>query len=183
MRCSGARTARRFPSTVSAFPLFDGDAVTGIVVTFRDITKSKQAEHQLAAQYRTARVLAEAESVQEALPRVLKLCCDELGWQMGMAWAPSEDGSEMHCQSAYARADWDEQLALLSHETDNPGPGSSWPGLGTGPAGVRARAVPGRRTASRRGGRKGSGAARRGGGCRRLAVRRPGRRGRAAWSS
>ena len=113
-----------FPIDCSAFPLFDGDAVTGIVVTFRDITDGKQAEHQLAAQYRTARVLAEAESVEEALPRVLKLCCDELGWQMGMAWARSEDGSEMHCRAAYTRAGWEEPLALLSHETITRGQGA-----------------------------------------------------------
>lgn len=113
-----------FPIDCSAFPLFDGHAVTGIVVTFRDITDGKQAEHQLAAQYRTARVLAEAESVEEALPRVLKLCCDELGWQMGMAWARSEDGSEMHCRAAYTRAGWEEPLALLSHETITRGQGA-----------------------------------------------------------
>ena len=118
-----------FPIDCSAFPLFDEDAVTGIVVTFRDITEGKQAEHQLAAQYRTARVLAEAESVQEALPEVLKLCCDELGWQMGLAWTPGQDGSGMHCQAAYARPSWEEPLALLSHETitrDQGAVGQAW---------------------------------------------------------
>ena len=135
------------------------------MVTFHDITDSKQAEHQLAAQYRTARVLAEAESIQEALPRVLKLCCEELGWQMGLAWVPDEDG-EMHCQSAYARAGWEEQLALLSHETRDPGAGRGRPGLATGPACVRARVgQPGPAAAAR-----GRAAARRAGG--------PGRAGR-----
>lgn len=105
-----------FPVDCSGFPLFDGETVNGLVITFRDITDSRQAEHQLAAQYRTARILAEAESIQEALPRVLRLCCDELGWQMSLAWEPDENG-EMHCQSAYARPAWEEQLALLSHES------------------------------------------------------------------
>ncbi len=113
-----------FPIDCSAFPLFDGDVVTGIVVTFRDISDSKLAEHQLAAQYRTARVLADADSVEEALPRILELCCDELGWQAALSWSVDSGGSELYCQGAYARPGWEDQLALVSHETVSPGRGA-----------------------------------------------------------
>ena len=41
---------------------------------------------QLAAQYQTARVLAEAESVGEAQPRLLAIYCDQLGWQVCAVW-------------------------------------------------------------------------------------------------
>ncbi|MGI8451797.1 MAG: GAF domain-containing protein, partial [Streptosporangiaceae bacterium] len=106
-----------FPIDCSAFPLFDGEAVNGLVVTFRDISETKLAEHQLAAQYRTARVLAQADSIEEALPRILELCCDELGWQMCVAWAADGNARELHCRAAHARGGWEDQLALLSHET------------------------------------------------------------------
>ncbi len=113
-----------FPIDCSAFPLFEGGVVNGIVVTFHDVTDSKQAAHQLAAQYRTARMLAGAESLGEALPQMLELCCEELGWQMGLTWVPAEDGGELYCREAYARAGWEEQLAVLSHETVTPGQGA-----------------------------------------------------------
>ena len=112
-----------FPVECSAYPVRDGDTVIGGVITFHDVTERRMADHQLAAQYQTARVLAEAQSLDEALPRVLELSCQQLGWQMCVAWAPGEDG-ELHCQSAYAPDGWKEQLALLSHETVTRGQGA-----------------------------------------------------------
>jgi PAS domain S-box-containing protein len=112
----------RFHVEASAYPIRDGDSVIGGVITFHDVTERRMAEHQLAAQYQTARVLAEAQSLHEALPRVLELSCQQLGWQMCVAWIPGEDG-ELHCWSAYAAGPWEEQLALLSHETVTPGQG------------------------------------------------------------
>ncbi len=113
----------RFPVECSGYPVRDGDTVIGGVITFHDVTEREMADHQLAAQYQTARVLAEAQSLHEALPRVLELSCQQLGWQMCVAWAPGEDG-ELHCQSAYAPDGWKEQLALLSHETVTQGQGA-----------------------------------------------------------
>jgi PAS domain S-box-containing protein len=113
----------RFPVEASGYPIRDGDIVIGAVITFHDVSDRRMAEHQLAAQYQTARVLAEAESLNDALPRVLELSCQQLGWQMCVAWVPGEDG-ELHCRSAYAPGEWDEQLALLSHETVTPGQGA-----------------------------------------------------------
>ena len=107
----------RFPVEASAYPIRDGGSVVGGVITFHDVSERRMAERQLAAQYQTARVLAEAESVREALPRVLELCCDQLGWQMSLVWVPGEDDRELRCLAAYARPGWEEQLALLSHET------------------------------------------------------------------
>jgi PAS domain S-box-containing protein len=113
----------RFPVEASGYPIRDGDTVIGGVITFHDVSDRRMAEHQLAAQYQTARVLAETESLSDALPRVLELSCQQLGWQMCVAWVPGEDG-DLHCRSAYAAGEWDEQLALLSHETVTPGQGA-----------------------------------------------------------
>jgi PAS domain S-box-containing protein len=115
----------RFPVEASAYPIRDGDSVIGGVVTFHDVSERRMAERQLTAQYQTARVLAEAESVREALPRVLELCCDQLGWQMGLVWVPGENDHELHCLAAYARPGREEQLALLSHETVTLGGGAA----------------------------------------------------------
>jgi PAS domain S-box-containing protein len=112
----------RFPVEASGYPIRDGDVIGG-VITFHDVSERRMAEHQLAAQYQTARILAEAQSLHDALPRVLELICQQLGWQMCVAWMPGEDG-ELHCRSAYAPGEWEEQLALLSHETVTPGQGA-----------------------------------------------------------
>jgi len=113
----------RFPAECSAYPIRDGDTVIGGVITFHDVSERIMAERQLAAQYRTAQVLAEAESVQEALPRVLELCSDQLGWQLSLVWAPDGNHQELHCLAAYAKPGREAQLALLSHETVTAGQG------------------------------------------------------------
>jgi PAS domain S-box-containing protein len=115
----------RFPVEASAYPIRDGGHVFGGVITFHDVSERRIAERQVAAQYQTARVLAEAESVREALPRVLELCCDQLGWQMSLVWVPGEDDRELRCLAAYARPGREEQLALLSHETVTLGLGTT----------------------------------------------------------
>ena len=115
----------RFPVEASAYPIRDGGSVLGGVITFHDVSERRMAERQVAAQYQTARVLAEAESVREALPRVLELCCDQLGWQMSLVWVPGDDDRELRCLAAYARPGWEDQLALLSHETVTLGLGTA----------------------------------------------------------
>jgi PAS domain S-box-containing protein len=114
----------RFPVEASGNPIRDGDTVTGGVITFHDVTDRRMAESQLTAQYQTARVLAEAESVHEALPRVLELCSDQLGWQMSLVWVPGENEAGLQCLAAYARPGREEQLALLSHQAVTQGVGT-----------------------------------------------------------
>jgi PAS domain S-box-containing protein len=121
----------RFPVECSAYPIRDGDTVIGGVITFHDVSERMMAERQLTAQYRTAQVLAEAESVRDALPRVLELCSDQLGWQLSLVWAPDGNDQELHCLAAYAEPGREAQLALLSHETVTAGRGpvgQAWQG-------------------------------------------------------
>ena len=154
-----------FPIDCSAFPLFDADTVSGIVVTFRDITDSRQAEHQLGrpvpdgpgtgrggvgsgcaapgarALLRGARLAAEPglggrrRGRRAALPVGLR--AGRLGRAAGAAEPRERD----------------------------PGAGRGRPGLAAGPACVRARAS-----------RPGPAAAR-----GRAAARRAGGPGRAGW--
>jgi PAS domain S-box-containing protein len=56
---------------------------TGIA---RDITERKRAERRLAAQYAVTRILAEAQTIDDATPRILQAVCESLGWVMGALW-------------------------------------------------------------------------------------------------
>jgi PAS domain S-box-containing protein len=106
-----------FPVDYSAFPILDGDELAGMVVTFRDVSEAKLAEQQRAVQYQAARLLAGAISVRDALPRLLGLLCDPLGWQLSLIWQPADDGQVLRCAVAQARPGHDDELALASHET------------------------------------------------------------------
>jgi len=103
-----------FPVECSGYPMLDGKGASGGVITFLDVSGRKMAERQLAAQYQTARVLAAAASVEEALPQVLEIFCTQLRWQVSLAWVPGgEDTGVLRCAAAQARPGRDEQLALL----------------------------------------------------------------------
>jgi diguanylate cyclase (GGDEF)-like protein/PAS domain S-box-containing protein len=51
-----------------------------------DITARKEAEQRLAAEHGVARVLAEAETLEEAAPRILRVICEAFSWDSGSLW-------------------------------------------------------------------------------------------------
>ena len=51
-----------------------------------DVTEKKQAELRLIAEQNVARVLADATSVEGAIPRVTDAVCGTFGWAAGRAW-------------------------------------------------------------------------------------------------
>lgn len=51
-----------------------------------DLTRLKRAEHLLAVQYAVTRVLAEAETLSEAVPTILRSLCESLNAQLGVIW-------------------------------------------------------------------------------------------------
>ncbi len=73
--------------TVTGRPLRDeGGTTEGGVVVFHDVTRRKKAERRLAAQYATTRVLAEADSLGQAGPRILETIGTSLDWDLGVLW-------------------------------------------------------------------------------------------------
>jgi len=57
-----------------------------LVGTHADVTERKRTEARLTVQYRTARALAESETLAEAVPRILQAICEPLGWDYGIHW-------------------------------------------------------------------------------------------------
>jgi signal transduction histidine kinase len=86
-------------------------------------------------------VLATAESVPDALPRLLLAACRGLGWQMGFAWAPAGPGGELRCAAFHAVPGREMQAALLAGELVPPGRGPAGKALQGGePVFARGRA-------------------------------------------
>jgi PAS domain S-box-containing protein len=54
--------------------------------TGRDVTDTKRQEELQLAQYSVTRVLAEAPSLREAAPQILKNICETLEWAVGTVW-------------------------------------------------------------------------------------------------
>lgn len=59
----------------------------GYLGTAIEITEHKQAETRLSLQYAVARVLSEAEILEEAAAPILKSLCETLGWDVGELWS------------------------------------------------------------------------------------------------
>ncbi len=57
-----------------------------------DITERRRGDRFKAAQQATTAVLAEAETVAEAIPRLLSALGETLGWDFGAHWAPTDAG-------------------------------------------------------------------------------------------
>ncbi len=76
--------------------LLEDTAVSGIVVNSRDITNRKRLEQRLTAQYQVGRILAEAETLHEAAPRLLRAICESLGWDLGQFWMRAREANGLN---------------------------------------------------------------------------------------
>ncbi|WP_392534331.1 GAF domain-containing protein [Nostoc sp. C117] len=64
----------------------DEGSVEYIVGTGIDITDRKRAQQHLTAQYAATRVLADATTINEAMPQILQGICESLKWDLGEIW-------------------------------------------------------------------------------------------------
>ncbi|OGA71575.1 MAG: hypothetical protein A3G27_17950 [Betaproteobacteria bacterium RIFCSPLOWO2_12_FULL_66_14] len=71
--------------------------VSKVVVVSRDITERKNAQQRESMEHGVTRVLAEAETLAEAIPRIIETICETLGWDCGARWAMDETRKAIHC--------------------------------------------------------------------------------------
>lgn len=75
--------------------------------------RRRSADRALAAQQAVARVLAEAGSLEEALPRLLQAICQALGWHVGAVWLLDERSRALRCSGFWRSS----QLRMDGFET------------------------------------------------------------------
>ena len=80
-------------------PIRDGAGqVTGASTIARDISAQKLHERYQKVQHEATRVLAQAASVDDALPALLAAIGEGMGWAVGAVWMPSnESRTELRC--------------------------------------------------------------------------------------
>jgi PAS domain S-box-containing protein len=67
-------------------PVVIGSEVVGATFIATDITERRKAEQRLKVQHDMTQLLAEAASLGDAVPRILRQVCEGLDWQVGILW-------------------------------------------------------------------------------------------------
>lgn len=75
----------------------DGRRVRAYAKIMHDVTPRHRAEQRLTMQYTVSRVLAEASSIEEAIPRVVEAISGTLGWDFGTLWELNERSRLLRC--------------------------------------------------------------------------------------
>ena len=68
-----------------------------VVVSFTDITERKRTEDRLAAQYAVTRVLSEARTLEEAVPKILQAIGENLEWDFSVFWRVDRANNVLRC--------------------------------------------------------------------------------------
>ena len=77
--------------------------ITGFVGTVEDITDQKQAERIVNMEQEVGAALNEAESLTEALPRVLQAVCECGDWTVGIFWVVDEGRGVLRFREGWQR--------------------------------------------------------------------------------
>lgn len=79
------KDGREFPVELTVSPSLIGH--THIFSVFvRDISDRRQTEQRLAAQFAVTQVVAEAQTMDEAIPKILHSVAEHLQWSLGIFW-------------------------------------------------------------------------------------------------
>ncbi|MEC4890425.1 MAG: PAS domain S-box protein [Nitrospira sp.] len=88
--------SRWFEMTSVPLPAEDG-AVSSVLSVVRDITEPKHAERRQALQHAVAKVLAEASTVEQALPDLLRVIGASSEWEVGVFWQVNNQTKTLAC--------------------------------------------------------------------------------------
>jgi PAS domain S-box-containing protein len=92
------KDGRRLDVSVSISPIKDArGAVVGASVIARDVSERRRAERRRAARLAVTQALTEAATVGEAVPRILQIVCESLGWDVGALWTVDEEAHILRC--------------------------------------------------------------------------------------
>jgi PAS domain S-box-containing protein len=96
---------QRLDVSVTISPIKDstGRIVAASAIT-RDISERKRAERRRTARLAATQVLAEAATVHDAAPGILRAICESLGWDAGALWGVDLDAGVLRCLGVWHEA-------------------------------------------------------------------------------
>lgn len=118
-----------FPVQYVTSPLREQDRPVGVVVVFEDITERKQLECLQQAQLSVSHILAQAGTLDEAVPQLLRVIGEMGPWDMTIFWQKESMTDRLACEGTWIRpaCRWDE-FAAVCRNSDLP-PGMDFPGV------------------------------------------------------
>jgi diguanylate cyclase (GGDEF)-like protein/PAS domain S-box-containing protein len=66
-----------------------------------DISERKQAEQRQTMEHAITRVLAEAQTLAEAIPRIIQTICETMGWHCGARWQMDKEAGLLCCRETW----------------------------------------------------------------------------------
>ena len=90
------KDGREFPVELAVSPEKYGDAYI-FSAFIRDITDRRRAERRLASQYAVTRVLSEAATLEEAVPKIIQAIGESLEWDLGVFWRVDKATTVLRC--------------------------------------------------------------------------------------
>jgi PAS domain S-box-containing protein len=79
--------------------------LAGLIGTIVDITERKHAEQRQAIGHAVTRLLAESDTLAEAIRGIIQAMCEQMGWVCGARWSLEEDGKSLRCVENWAVPD------------------------------------------------------------------------------
>ncbi|HZE10783.1 MAG TPA: EAL domain-containing protein [Burkholderiales bacterium] len=76
--------------------------VTKVVVVERDISERKRADQRERMEHAVTRVLAESETLAEAIPKIVQTICETLSWDCGARWSMDERKKAITCVETWS---------------------------------------------------------------------------------
>jgi diguanylate cyclase (GGDEF)-like protein/PAS domain S-box-containing protein len=70
--------------------------------TFMDINQRKQLEHRQALEHNVIRVVAESETIDDAMPKIIKMICRTFGWDCGAYWQWDKRDRLLRCSETWS---------------------------------------------------------------------------------
>ena len=111
--------------------VFIGMIVTMNMTLTAAVSERRASEQRLAAQQDTTRILAESQTLSQAMPRILAAICEKLHWEVGCFWQVSADEKYIECVQTWSQGDatFGEFIEVSKRDKFPPGigmPGRAW---------------------------------------------------------
>jgi PAS domain S-box-containing protein len=79
--------------------------VAGLIGTILDITERKQAEQREAIEHAATRLIAEADTLSDAIRGIIGVICEQLGWVCGAHWSIQPGASTLKRSETWTNGD------------------------------------------------------------------------------
>jgi PAS domain S-box-containing protein len=109
-----------FPVEYVSTPIQENGKPVGAVITFRDITIEKRDEHRNILRYDLTRILAEAQTMDEGIFKILQTFTDQPTWDLAFYWGVNPESNVLFCRfGAYSDRLGPEAYKVFSESTFN----------------------------------------------------------------